>query len=214
MKKDPSTTTVANIWSRLTTLPSTRLCILAVHRLGSCSTTLISQLSTAYFLSIVKHTNEKIRNTSSALIKQLQLNAAKCDSIIAQGNSERIKRQQDALKQLAVVVDNRRRQMEHNKIAANEDLTDVMAWSEKVEEIARADVQIELLAKHMRENKRKAEAEERNSVLAFEKAQGEQSLTNKARFGPKLYKASLPNQRHQLHQHHNKRQKPNCPKSR
>ena len=151
----------------------------------------------------------------AALIKQLQLNAAKCDSIIAQGNSERIKRQQDALKQLAVVVDKKRRQMEHNKIAANEDLTDVMAWSEKVEEeIARADVQIELLAKHMRENKRKAEAEERNSVLAFEKAQGEQSLTNKARFGPKLYKASLPNQRHQLHQHHNKRQKPNCPKSR
>ena len=110
----------------------------------------------------------------AALIKQLQLNAAKCDSIIAQGNSERIERQQDALKQLAVVVDNKRRQIEHNKIAANEDLTDVMAWSEKVEEeIARADVQIELLAKHMRENKQKAEAEERNSVLAFEKAQGE-----------------------------------------
>ena len=44
--------TVANILSHLTTFPSTRLCILCIHRLRLSSTILISQPSTAYFSSL------------------------------------------------------------------------------------------------------------------------------------------------------------------
>ena len=52
----------------------------------------------------------------TAQTKQLELHAAKCDTIIAQGNEERIRRHRDALRKLASAIDDKKRSIELQKI--------------------------------------------------------------------------------------------------
>ena len=128
----------------------------------------------------------------TAQTKQLQINAAKCDGSLAQGNKERIKRQRDALQKLAVDIDDRRREIELEKLQNQEDPATIAKWSDSVEaEIEKADNQIDRLSSWLQSAEREEQAKQRDEQLQFEKCQQEQLLyfaSQKAKLQPEAEK--------------------------
>ena len=102
-------------------------------------------------------------------LKQLHITIGRTNAVL-DGNQEiAIQRHSDTIKAMTVVVENQRRKVEENKIAAGEDETDLSEWNAQIEtKLALADVEVKRIQKWWENRKQEKELVTREEQIKFE----------------------------------------------
>ena len=112
---------------------------------------------------------ENAESTLETKLKQLKRTEDKTDGILTSGKQSTISRQLTNLKELLTEVENARRTVEGEKIAAEVSDDEISTWNDEINaRIEEADGRIETLEEWLMKRKTEAENQEREEKMQFE----------------------------------------------
>ena len=113
----------------------------------------------------------------AAKLKQLKLNADKCEVLLQKQNIAKIERHKELLTEIVKETERAIKKAEGKKIADGVNEEELTKWNEEVEEcVDYADNKLLDMYCFLKDNERKSEEKRREDILAFERFQAEQRI--------------------------------------